>query len=109
MMDLITCAGLGLLESLLLDKLWIRNTNTTTGPAAAALQDVTVAQAACALFLSQYLAVKYYRVFLYHKYFSPLRNVPGPSVSLSSRGVLFYLVRYLCKFGSGSLFVPFVN
>ncbi|KAI0006418.1 cytochrome P450 [Xylariaceae sp. FL0662B] len=31
------------------------------------------------LFLVQYLAVKYYRIFLYHRYFSPFRHLPGPT------------------------------
>ncbi|KAK7756523.1 hypothetical protein SLS62_001358 [Diatrype stigma] len=79
-MDLFVCAGLGLLESLLLDRFWTRN--TPTGSTAAPVSPdvtVTVAQAAWSLFLAQYLALKYYRIFLYHKYFSPLRDVPGPS------------------------------
>ncbi|ETS78006.1 hypothetical protein PFICI_10068 [Pestalotiopsis fici W106-1] len=31
------------------------------------------------LFLTQYLLLKYYRMVLYPKYFSPLRHFPGPS------------------------------
>ena len=32
-------------------------------------------------FVAQYLAVKCYRIFLYPYYFSPLRHLPGPTVS----------------------------
>ncbi|EMR64334.1 putative cytochrome p450 3a5 protein [Eutypa lata UCREL1] len=31
------------------------------------------------LFIVQYLGVKYYRIFLYPHYFSPLRQLPGPT------------------------------
>lgn len=33
------------------------------------------------LFIVQYLGIKYYRIFLYPHYFSPLRQLPGPTVS----------------------------
>lgn len=95
-MDFIACAGLGLIESLLLDRFWARN--TPTGSTAAAVPPdvtvtvtVTVVRAAWTLFLAQYLALKYYRIFLYHKYFSPLRDVPGPSVSLRPE-ILYFLI-----------------
>lgn len=32
------------------------------------------------LFLVQYFLLKYYRMFLYPTYFSPLRHFPGPGV-----------------------------
>lgn len=35
------------------------------------------------LFTVQYLTLKFYRIFLYHRYFSPLRHVPGPKVRRS--------------------------
>ncbi|KAI0112811.1 cytochrome P450 [Hypoxylon sp. NC0597] len=66
-MDLILCAGLTAVESLVANNLPGRETGPVTK------------QIALALFLAQYLAVKYYRIFLYHKYFSPLRHVPGPT------------------------------
>lgn len=69
-MDLILCAGLAILETLLSNKFRISEPH----------QD-KLYQTTLALFLVQYLLLKYYRVFLYHKYFSPLRNVPGPTVS----------------------------
>lgn len=36
---------------------------------------------AITVFLGQYITLKIYRIFLYPKYFSPLRHVPGPKVS----------------------------
>jgi hypothetical protein len=38
-------------------------------------------------FAFQYALLKFYRVVLYHRFFSPLRHVPGPKVS--SRDSLF--------------------
>ena len=32
-------------------------------------------------FAFQYAPLKFYRVVLYHRFFSPLRHVPGPKVS----------------------------
>ncbi|KAI1406928.1 cytochrome P450 [Hypoxylon sp. FL1857] len=66
-MDVILCAGLTAVESLVANNLPGRPTGPVSG------------QVALALFLAQYLAVKYYRIFLYHKYFSPLRHIPGPT------------------------------
>ncbi|KAI4864228.1 cytochrome P450 [Hypoxylon rubiginosum] len=31
------------------------------------------------LFLLQYAVIKFYRIFLYHRYFSPFRHLPGPT------------------------------
>jgi hypothetical protein len=69
-MDLLTCAGISILEALLIDKLQ-----------SAAISPSFVTRTAV-LFAAQYLALKYYRIFLYHKYFSPLRHLPGPKVGL---------------------------
>lgn len=44
-----------------------------------------------ALLIFHYLAVKYYRVFLYHRYFSPLRHLPGPDVRLDAPRLQFIL------------------
>lgn len=73
-MDIVICGGLALLETatlvLLLGRDIIRHdASKTTG----------------AFFFVQYLAVKLYRVFLYHRYFSPLRHLPGPGVSIHIR------------------------
>ncbi|KAI2615518.1 cytochrome P450 [Hypoxylon sp. NC1633] len=65
-MDLILCAGLAATESFLANKV--------SGRDASPVSSLT----ALVLFSVQYLAVKYYRIFLYHEYFSPLRAVPGP-------------------------------
>lgn len=35
-----------------------------------------------AVFLAQYFVLKFYRIFLYPKFFSPLRHLPGPGVRL---------------------------
>lgn len=37
------------------------------------------------MFLASYVGVKSYRIFLYHKLFSPLRHIPGPKVSRDQR------------------------
>ncbi|KAI1106347.1 cytochrome P450 [Jackrogersella minutella] len=66
-MDLILCAGLTAAESIVVNKLPGQETRPVS------------AKVALAFFLAQYLAVKYYRIFLYHKYFSPLRHLPGPT------------------------------
>jgi hypothetical protein len=67
-MDATICVGLATVGGLLLQ--------TTAGT----VQDKR-GQILFALFLSQYLLLKFYRVFLYHRYFSPLRHLPGPKVS----------------------------
>lgn len=71
-MDIAICGALALLETTIsvfllggLDKIRHDVSKTTV-----------------VFFLVQYLAVKFYRVFLYHRYFSPLRHLPGPSVSI---------------------------
>lgn len=50
------------------------------------LQDATFSNLSASnvltLFLVQYVLLKYYRLVLYPNYFSPLRHLPGPSVSL---------------------------
>lgn len=71
-MELLLCAGLAAIESLLAKRLPDQEADKVT------------IRTTIALFLAQYLAVKIYRIFLYPKYFSPLRNVPGPTVSTPS-------------------------
>ncbi|KAI2638511.1 cytochrome P450 [Xylaria nigripes] len=70
-MDIIICAGLSMVGTLIVTGLrayyrvdWLSG---------------TAKDAAITLFITQYLALKYYRIFLYHKYFSPLRHLPGPT------------------------------
>lgn len=65
-MDVVACAGLAALESFTLST----------------LGHIVGAQIVVALFLFQYVPLKYYRIFLYHKYFSPYRHLPGPTVGL---------------------------
>lgn len=72
-MDLVTCAGLGIIEAVVIDKL------QTDAISASFITRSAV------LFVAQYLALKYYRIFLYHKYFSPLRHLPGPKVGFCLR------------------------
>lgn len=65
-MDLIACAGLAALDSYILS-----------------VCDYLVAtKIVVALFVLHYVPLKYYRIFLYHKYFSPYRHLPGPTVGL---------------------------
>ncbi|KAL1857423.1 hypothetical protein Daus18300_010396 [Diaporthe australafricana] len=67
-MDLLTCAALALVNSLLFARLGYCN-----GP-----EQLTGRQTFAIIFILQYLSLKYYHVFFYHKYFSPLRHLPGP-------------------------------
>lgn len=77
-MDLLLCGGLALLEALAYGRLWPRGFDSYPQPTSGSLiENATV------LFLGHYLFLKYYRIFLYHKYFSPLRHLPGPKVSAS--------------------------
>ncbi|KAI0140269.1 cytochrome P450 3A5 [Pestalotiopsis sp. NC0098] len=62
-MDVVVCAGLAALESFALST----------------LGQVVEANIIVALFLFQYVLLKYYRIFLYHRYFSPYRHLPGPT------------------------------
>lgn len=64
-MDLLVCMGLTALELLAVQILNAR----VPGRAEAAT-----------VFLGQYITLKIYRIFLYPKYFSPLRHLPGPKV-----------------------------
>ncbi|KAI1206182.1 cytochrome P450 [Annulohypoxylon truncatum] len=66
-MDLIMCAGLTAVESLLVNHIPGQESRAVSG------------KISLALFCAQYFAVKFYRIFLYHRYFSPLRHLPGPT------------------------------
>ncbi|KAH8647734.1 cytochrome P450 [Xylariales sp. PMI_506] len=73
-MDIFRCAGLAILESLVAERV---------SPRESEKQDITNLYGvdiytSFILFAVQYLLLKYYRIFLYHKYFSPLRYLPGP-------------------------------
>lgn len=71
-MDLLICAGLTTVELSVVERLW---------PEGLRRHSLPVLHAALFTFLAQYLTLKFYRIFLYHRYFSPLRHVPGPTVS----------------------------
>lgn len=71
-MDLLVCAGLTAAQVFAADKFWREGLRQDSLP---------VLQTAICTFLAQYLTLKFYRIFLYHRYFSPLRHVPGPTVS----------------------------
>ncbi|KAI1433904.1 cytochrome P450 [Xylaria sp. CBS 124048] len=70
-MDIIICAGLSLAGALVVAGL---QTSHRVDWLSGTPKDVAIT-----LFITQYFALKYYRVFLYHKYFSPLRHLPGPT------------------------------
>jgi hypothetical protein len=70
-MDIVSCAALAVVQGSLAERFRF------LGPAGSPLQTTVL------LFALQYIALKVYRVFLYHRYFSPLRHVPGPTVSCS--------------------------
>jgi cytochrome P450 len=72
-MDLLICAGLATVEVLAATKFW-------AGGSGSRLNSLPVLHAAIGTFLAQYLTLKIYRIFLYHRYFSPLRHLPGPTV-----------------------------
>lgn len=67
-MDLLACAALALVTSLLGARLAYSD-----GP-----EQITSRQLFAASFVFQYLSLKFYRIFLYHKFFSPIRYLPGP-------------------------------
>lgn len=67
-MDALSCAGLAFVEASLLIR--VRPDDKPLLPTI-----ITTA------FLVHYLLVKSYRIWLYPRYFSPLRHVPGPQVS----------------------------
>ncbi|KAI2467817.1 cytochrome P450 [Annulohypoxylon bovei var. microspora] len=66
-MDLLLCAGLTAVESILANNIPGQESRPVSG------------KVSFALFLGQYFVVKFYRIFLYHRYFSPLRHIPGPT------------------------------
>lgn len=70
-MDLLICAGLAAIEVLAADRFWLKGSRQNSLP---------VLYTAIFTSLAQYLTLKIYRIFLYHRYFSPLRHLPGPTV-----------------------------
>ncbi|KAI1854249.1 hypothetical protein JX266_001390 [Neoarthrinium moseri] len=72
-MDVTICGGLAVVETSLIRLLWPHHEVGVDSPYG------IFTRHAWTIFLAQYLALKYYRIFLYHKYFSPLRHVPGPT------------------------------
>lgn len=79
-MDVFKCLSLAALEALAIRVVGGRAHN----------DNLTRVQTGCILFAIQYLLLKYYRVFLYHKYFSPLRHIPSPTVSRSQFAIYTY-------------------
>lgn len=71
-MDLLICAGLTAIELIIANRFWAEGSRQSSLPGL---------HTALFTFLAQYLTLKFYRIFLYHRYFSPLRHVPGPTVS----------------------------
>ncbi|XXG96106.1 hypothetical protein Hte_002385 [Hypoxylon texense] len=68
-MDVLICSSLAALEAFVM----------VVARSRAHHDNLPGVQMGCILFVIQYLLLKYYRVFLYHKYFSPLRHIPGPT------------------------------
>ncbi|KAI1769425.1 cytochrome P450 [Hypoxylon sp. FL1150] len=68
-MDVLTCLSLAALEAFVMMMVGDRGHSDS----------LPTVQTGCILFAIQYLLLKYYRIFLYHKYFSPLRHLPGPT------------------------------
>ncbi|KAG6361305.1 hypothetical protein INS49_009530 [Diaporthe citri] len=69
-MDLLISAAPTAVELFAVDRLW---------PEGLRQHSLPVLHTALITFLAQYLTLKFYRIFLYHRYFSPLRHVPGPT------------------------------
>lgn len=78
-MDIVACATVAVVASQAI----------STGKLSSTLQ-------LCVVFLATYVAVKAYRIFLYHKLFSPLRHIPGPKVSCGSHLVSGDFVGGIC-------------
>lgn len=67
-MDLLICAALFFVASILGARLGYSGTS----------KQMTGRELFAIGFILPYLSLKFYRIFLYHKYFSPLRHLPGP-------------------------------
>lgn len=68
-MDLLACAALALITTILGARLAYSDGR----------EQITSRQLFAASFVFQYLSLKFYRIFLYPIYFSPLRHLPGPT------------------------------
>ncbi|KAI1338823.1 cytochrome P450 [Xylariaceae sp. FL0016] len=73
-MDFAVCFGLAVLGAYVSDKVRAQG-----GAQNAPNTDGFNVQSAWIFFIAQYAIFKYYRIFLYPVYFSPLRHLPGPS------------------------------
>ncbi|OTA92784.1 hypothetical protein M434DRAFT_74137 [Hypoxylon sp. CO27-5] len=82
-MDLLKCSGLTALEVFVFTRV----------AAHLHFDGLTGIQAGYILFATQYLLLKYYRIFLYPKYFSPLRHLPGPTDNQFFFGQFINLLR----------------
>ncbi|KAI1357132.1 cytochrome P450, partial [Xylaria arbuscula] len=80
-MDALVAAGLAVAEA----ATYVQRHGPYTGYAAA--------WTVWSCFLAQYLAFKFYRVFLYPQYFSPLRKLPGPTDNRAFFGQTINLLR----------------
>ncbi|KAI1084355.1 cytochrome P450 [Whalleya microplaca] len=81
-MDASICAGLAIAEWLTVSSL-----RGSIQPSYSPIKTVLI------LFVAQYLAIKYYRIFLYHRYFSPFRHLPGPIDNHFFFGQAFNLIK----------------
>lgn len=76
-MDAISCVAIAAFESWVVSRFRLSEALEHGDPA----NQLDTKQIFWTLLCVRYFAVKYYRIFLYHKYFSPLRHIPGPTVS----------------------------
>lgn len=67
-MDFLICAALSLLTSMISARF-----GYSVGP-----EQLTSGQLFAISFVLHYLSLKFYRFFLYHRFFSPVRHLPGP-------------------------------
>lgn len=70
-MDVIACLSLTAVELVAADIFHLRTLTPRFSPGYGL---------GAAVFFAQYFVLKFYRIFLYPNFFSPLRHLPGPKV-----------------------------
>lgn len=81
-MDVLTCVAIAAAESWAVTRFGSFDVTMQAPGSSASESNSNNMKTFWVLLVVQYLSLKYYRIFLYHKYFSPLRHLPGPTVSL---------------------------
>ncbi|KAI1288558.1 cytochrome P450 [Xylaria venustula] len=84
-MNALVAAGLAVVETAALEAIYVERHGTHTGYSAA--------WTIWSCFFIQYMAFKFYRIFLYPQYRSPLRKLPGPTDNHAFFGQTIKLLR----------------